>query len=41
MPLKPKDQFPQPYRPTHFYKYKFIDESCLEHARDIFTNHEL
>ena len=30
-----------PDPPRHFYKYKSIDESCQEHARDIFTKNEL
>lgn len=40
-PLKHKTQTRQPSRPTHLYKYKYIDNHHPEHSGHIFTHNEL
>ena len=36
-----KDQTTPLDRPVHFYKYTYIDETQLDHAKDIFARDEL
>ena len=39
--LKHQDQTPPPGRPPYFYKYKYIDDSRLEHSSHLFAHNEL